>query len=152
MLAAILRALMTLDASRVTSRLSRAVVDYAIAGTCFLIGLVFLVAAGFVFAVERYGAIQACLGFGAGFIVLALLALALHKIRSRLAARRFAREAKATQLKTLAGATAIALLPALMKGRGGLVGGMLPVLAMAAYAIYNENAPRRDDDRRDADD
>lgn len=152
MLAAILRALMTLDASRVTSRLSRAVVDYTIAGTCLLIGLVFLLAAGLVFAVERYGAIEACLGFGAGFIVLALLAVIVHKIRSRLAARRFAKEAKAAQLKTLASATAVALLPALLKGRGGLIGAMLPVLVMAAYAIYNENAPRPGDPHPDLDD
>jgi O-antigen/teichoic acid export membrane protein len=146
MLAALLRAVTTLDPSRATRRLRRAVIDYAIAGICLVIGFAFLVAAGFILAVERFGALYASLGFAGLFFCFAVAALVVHRIMASVSKRRRAEEAKSTQLKTLAGATAVAVLPALLRGRGGLLELALPLLAMAAYAIYKENTPDDYDD------
>ena len=38
------------------------------------------------------------------------------------------------------------ILPTLLKGRGGIMGALGPLIAMAAYAIYKENAALNDDD------
>lgn len=146
MLAKLVQAFTAIDATRAARRVRRAVITFAIAGLCLFLGVAFLIAAGFMLAVERFGAVHACLGFGAIFMGLAVAALAAHRILTARAARRRAQEAKATQIKTLAGATAMAVLPALLKGRGGVLQLALPLLAMAAYAIYKENAPDEGDD------
>lgn len=149
MLATLIQTLASGEPAFVAKRVRRAMVDYTVAAIALSIGFGFLIAAALMVAGERFGYIQACLGFGVGFIAIAGAALIYHRIRSGMAARRRVAETRATQIKTLAGATAIALLPTLLKSRGGLLQLALPALAMAAYAIYKENAPTDDPDGDD---
>jgi hypothetical protein len=148
MFAALLQAFANIDPSRAARRVGRSIVDFAIVGVCILVGVAFLIAAAFILVAERYGAVYACLGFGGLFIAVAIGVLIVHRIRSARDARaqkRRAKEAQAAQMTTMAGAAAMAVLPALLKGRGGLIQLALPLIAMAAYAIYKENSDRDGD-------
>lgn len=146
MLATLIQTLANADPAYAARRVRRAVIDFAIAGICLAIGLGFLLAGCFIIAMERYGAVATTFGFGVGFILLAVIALIVHRIVSQMSARRRAAKARAAQVKTLAGATALAVLPSLLRGRGGMLEAMLPVIAMVAYAIYKENSGAPGDD------
>jgi predicted lysophospholipase L1 biosynthesis ABC-type transport system permease subunit len=89
----------------------------------------------------------ACLGFAAGFLVLAGLILLIHQLAAGTRARRRARRRNA-DLKALGITAALAVLPALLKGKGGKGLILGPMIALAAYAIYRENVkPDPDDDQ-----
>jgi len=146
MLATLIQSIAAGETSRAAKRVRRAAIDYLIAAICLGIGIGFLIAAAFIFVAERYGPLYTSLGFGFIFIALAGAALISHRLISSMQAKRRAEEARAAQLTTLAGAAAFAILPTLLKGRGGLVQLLTPVLAMAAYAIYKENGERARED------
>lgn len=146
MLATLIQSIATGETSRAAQRVRRAAIDYLIAGVCLAIGLGFLIAAAFIFVSERYGPLYTSLGFAFIFIALAGAALIVHRLVGRVQAKRRAEEARAAQLKTLAGAAAVAILPTLLKGRGGVLEILTPILAMAAYAIYKENGERARED------
>jgi hypothetical protein len=151
MLATLIQSIAAGETSRAAKRVRRAAIDYLIAGICLVIGVGFLIAAAFIFVAERYGSLYTSLGFAFIFIALAGAALVVHRILSGMQAKRRAEEARAAQLKTLAGAAAFAILPTLLKGRGGLLEILTPVIAMAAYAIYKEHSDQaRDDDPPDS--
>jgi hypothetical protein len=141
-LGSLFEALSSLDASRATRRLRRAVIDYAFAGAAMLIGLGFLVGAGFIWASERWGSFEAALGFGFGFIAVAAVIMMVHRVVVARRARRRAREQRSDQFRSLATAVAVAAVPTLIR-QAGVVGSIaLPLAALAAYAIWRENAPR----------
>ena len=140
MLATLIQTIANGEPAFIARRISRAVISYAVAGIALAIGAGFLIAAAYMVAAARFGPLETTLGFGIGFIVIAGITLIVHRIRSGMIAKRRAAEAKASQLKTLAGITAISLLPRLLKGRGGLLEIAAPVIALAAYAIFKENA------------
>ena len=147
MLAALIQSIVSGETSRAAKRVRRAMIDYMIAGICLAIGIGFLIAAAYIFVAERYGPLYTAVGFGLGFIALAGVALIVHRILSGIQAKRRAEEARAAQLQALAGATAFAILPTLLKGRGELLSLLMPVAAMAAYAIFKENSEgARDED------
>jgi hypothetical protein len=146
MLATLIQSIAAGETSRAAKRVRRAAIDYLIAGICLAIGVGFLIGAAFIFVSERYGPLYTSLGFAFIFIALAGVALVVHRIVSGMQAKRRAEEARAAQLKTLAGAAAFAILPTLLKGRGGIVEILTPILAMAAYAIYKENGERAQDE------
>jgi len=111
---------------------------YGLAGILVLCGVGFLVGAAYIWTAARYGSLAASLGFGIGFLVIAGLILAAHKLTTSLRARRRARKRKADM--TAVGVTAaLALLPALARSKGGLGAVLAPAIALAAYAIYREN-------------
>lgn len=142
MLAQLIQSFLTGETSRATQRMRRAMIDYIVAAICLAIGAGFLIAAGYIFVAERYGALYTAIGFGLGFIAFAGAALIFHRVVSGIQARRRAEEARAAQVKTLAGILAVTALPALLKNKGGLLGVLGPILAMAAYAVYQENSGR----------
>lgn len=148
MLATLIQMLAAGEAVYVAGRVRRAVVVYTVAAIAFSIGSGFFLVAAFMVVARRFGSLEAALGFGAGFVVIAGVALVVHSIRSKILARRRAKELRSTQFKALAGATAFAILPSLLKGRGGLLQIVAPILAIAAIAIYNEHkgAARPEDD------
>ena len=150
MLAALIQSIVSGETTRAAKRVRRAMIDYVIAGICLGIGLGFLIAAAYIFVAERYGALYTAIGFGLGFIALAGLALIVHRIISGIQAKRRAEEARAAQVQAIAGAAAFAILPALLKGRGGLVSLLAPVAAMVAYAIFKENSDRAGDEDSDS--
>jgi hypothetical protein len=118
---------------------------YAVAALAALCGLGFLVGAAYIWTASRYGSMAASLGFGAGFLVVAGLILLIYQLASGARARRRAKRRDA-DLKAIGITVALAVLPTLLKGKGGLGVILGPVVALAAYAIYRENVKPGADD------
>jgi hypothetical protein len=126
-------------------RARTAAIVYVLATLAALCGLGFLVGAADIWAAARYGSLAAALGFGASFLVIAGLVLLIHLLMSGARARREARRRKA-DMKAIGITAALAVLPALLKGKGGLGIILGPAVALAAYAIYRENVKPDDPD------
>ncbi len=124
-------------------RARRAAVAYLLAGLVGLVGLGFLVGAAFIWASRRWGGIEAALGFAGVFLLIAVLILIVHKLTAGMRRRRAA-DLRKSEMTTIGVATALAVLPTLLKGRAGIGVLAAPAIALAAYAIYRENAGPRD--------
>ena len=129
-------------------RARTAAIVYAVAAVMALCGLGFLVGAAYIWTAGRYGSMAAALGFGAGFLVIAALMLLIYQISAGSRARRRAKRRDA-DLKAIGITAALAVLPTLLKGKGGLGVILGPAVALAAYAIYRENVKPGTDDRDD---
>ncbi|KQZ80861.1 hypothetical protein ASD64_11240 [Mesorhizobium sp. Root157] len=128
-----------------------AALAYALAGLAALCGIGFLVGAGYIWAAARYGSLEAALGFGIGFLMLAGLILLIFRFKAESRAVRRVRRRKADM--TAVGVTAaLAALPVLLRGKSGLGAVLGPAAALAAYAIYRENVKRDDGETADKDD
>lgn len=123
-------------------RARRAAIAYALAGVALLCGAGFLVAAFYIWTVRRYGAIEAALGFGLGFLILGAIVLIVHRITTGARARRAAKR-RSSDMTTIAVASALAVLPTILRGKAGLGTLAAPAVAALAYAIYRENRPKR---------
>lgn len=119
-------------------RARRMVIAYLIAGVMMLGCVGFLIGAGYIWASQRFGPIEAALGFAGGFFLVALLVLLIFKLTSETRTRRAARKRKA-DLTALGVTAVLSTLPALIRGRGGLALVVGPAIALVAYAIYREN-------------
>lgn len=139
MIGTILAAVASVNAPRMARRARRAAIDYAIAVLALLVGCGFLLAAAFIWASARWGAFEAALGFGVGFIALGVLTLLVHRFVVAGRARRRAEEENARQLRSVATAAAVATVPALVRQAGlfGLVA--IPLAGLAAYAVWRES-------------
>jgi undecaprenyl pyrophosphate phosphatase UppP len=127
-------------------RARRAAIVYLFAGMAGLCGVGFLIGALYIWLSERYGPLETAFWFGVGFIAIAILILAVHRLTAGSRARRAA-ERRKSDLTALGIAAAIAALPGLMRSRAGLGAMIVPALAMVAYAIYRENSkPKPDPD------
>ncbi|MCO5064784.1 MAG: hypothetical protein M9924_10225 [Rhizobiaceae bacterium] len=141
MLAALLGSLASGETKLALRRAKLAVFVYGFAAICLLCGLGFLVGAGYIFAAERYGSLQAALGFGAGFILLALLALLIFKLTARRRARRTAAFRK-SEISALAAASGIAIASNLLRSKAGIGLIATPLVGFLAYQIIKENTRR----------
>lgn len=143
MLARLAAALATGEIMEFIARLRRRVLFYLLAVVLALCGLGFLVGALYILAQREWGSLHASLWFGIGFLVLAGLTVLIVRmvgaVRSRRAARR-----RNTEMRTLAGTAAIALLPTLL-ARSRLVV-LAPLAAALGYAIFRENRRPDPDD------
>lgn len=152
MLAALLQTVVGLDVRAAMHRARRAVIVAVLCGTAVLLGFGFLLAALYIFLAERYGRLEAALGIGIGFVVLAVIVLIVDRVVTRVRVKRRIKEERTDQMKSLATAAALAALPTLIRS-GGLFGAIvIPAAAALGYAIYKENArdaarPPRDDFR-----
>lgn len=144
MLASLIGSVVSGEASDAVARTRRALVAYAVAALLLLCGAGFLLGAAFVVAARELGAVTAALWFGGGFVVLALVIVAAYRISARAAAKRAAARRQA-EAKAVAGAAALALLPTLLAGRGRSLVLIAPAVAAFAYAVWRENAQRKDD-------
>lgn len=138
MLAPLISALASGEAIAAMRRARTAAIVYGLAAVAALCGLGFLLGAAYIWAADRYGSMAACLGFAAGFLVTAGLIVLIHQLAAGTRARRRARRRNA-DLKALGITAALAVLPALLKGKGGKGVILGPMIALAAYAIYREN-------------
>lgn len=127
------------ELSGVARRLKVASALYALAAGLALFGFGFLVLAGFITASQRWGVVEAALGFGIAFSAMAAVVLLGLKIWRRVQLRR-ARRRRVSDAGMLAGTAALTLLPSLISRTGGLGALALPILAVAGYAIYRENS------------
>ena len=139
MLASLLASLASGETLQAIRRARRTAIAYFLAGAAGLIGVGFLIGALYIFLSERYGRLETAIGFGVGFIVLALLILLVHRLTAASRARRVA-ERRKSDLTAMGIAAALAALPALTRSRAGLGALLAPALAVVAYAIYRENS------------
>ncbi|MEX0347763.1 MAG: hypothetical protein AB3N20_22770 [Rhizobiaceae bacterium] len=148
MLKSIISALVAGEAKQLTHRAKSAAVLYLLAVVALVVGAGFLVGAGYIFAAEKYGSLNAAIGFGIGFAAIAVLLLIINAMQAKAWRRRRAEE-RGGELKLLAATAAIAVLPGLLKTRSGLVGLLAPIAGLVLLKIIEENQP---DDSDDADD
>ena len=149
MLASLIASLASGETVVAIRRARRAAIVYLLAGTAAIIGVGFLIGALYIWLSELYGRLETALGFGVGFIVLALLIVLVHRLTAGSRAKRAA-ERRRSDLTAMGVAAALAALPGLMRSRAGLGTLVAPALAVVAYAIYRENSkpkPDRDDAR-----
>ncbi|RWC34159.1 MAG: hypothetical protein EOS27_00565 [Mesorhizobium sp.] len=145
MLASLISGLASGETVAAIRRARTAAIVYMLAISAALCGLGFLVGAAYIWTASRYGSFAAASGFGAGFLVLAGLILLIYQISAGSRARRRAQRRNA-DLKAIGIAAALAVLPTLLKGKGGLGVLLGPAVALAAYAIYRENVKPDDPD------
>lgn len=129
-------------------RAKTAAIVYVVVAITACMGAGFFLAAAFMWAERRYGPIEAALGFGAGFVVLAGLILLIYRLSAGSRARRQARRRR-TDLTALGATAALGLLPTLARGRPGPGLILWPLATLVAYAIYKENtgsSPKNGDD------
>jgi hypothetical protein len=142
MLASIIRSLASGEVSDIFGRFRRAAIIYVLAVLAVACGVGFLIAACFMLAARRFGPIEAATGFGIGFVVIAILLVAIHAaVRARGRARR--RKARTAEFSSMLGAAALAALPSLFRSRLGILEVLAPFAAIAAYQVYKENRPRK---------
>ena len=134
------------DAAR---RAKATFVAYLLAGIAAVIGIGFLIGAGFAATAKVYGSVYAALMFGGGFIVLAGIVLLVHRMGER-TKRKLAERRRQHDMKAMAQTAAMIVIPALI-ARGGVGGVAAPLLALLGYGIYRENRPRRGRRRRPVD-
>ena len=137
MLASLIAAFASGEAMNAVHRAKVTAIAYLLAAIATLCGLGFLIGAGYIAASRRFGDMEAAIGFGVGFLLIALIILAIRSITARSRARRKRR--RGADLATIAGVAAVSVLPALLKSRAGIIA---PLVAFAAYAIYRENQKR----------
>lgn len=145
MLATLISGLASGETVAAMRRARTAAVVYALAALAAFCGLGFLVGAAYIRAAGRYGSMAAALGFGIGFLLIAGLILLVYTITTGTRARRRVQRRNA-DIKAIGVAAALAVLPALLKGKGGMGAILGPAIALAAYAIYRENVKPGPDD------
>lgn len=145
MFKALIGSLIAGEMKELTGRVRSSVLLYLFAGICVVVGIGFLIGAAFLLAAERYGTLEAALGFGGGFIVLAVLLVLIDSMQAKAWKRRRA-ERRGGELKALAATALLAALPGLLKTRTGFAGIMMPVIGLIALKIYDEN--REDEDEK----
>lgn len=118
-------------------RAKRTAFAYAAMAVLGLLGVIFLLIAAFIYIARRYGELETALGFGGGFILLALIVLISMKISTR-SASRLSRRRRNADLKAAAGAVALAALPSLVSRKAGLSSLIIPAAALVAFTIYRE--------------
>lgn len=123
-------------------RARRAAIVYILAGAAFMCGAGFFVGAFYIWLSTRYGKLEAALGMGAGFVTVAIVILLIDRMTARSRAVKAA-ERRKSDLTAFGVATAVAVLPGLLRSRAGLAAALGPALALAAYAIYRENRKPR---------
>ena len=141
MLGTLISAVISGEAADAAGRARRAAIVYLLAALLSLAGLGFLIAAGFMATAHAIGHIPAALAFGGGALLIAIVIVIAHRIRAGRERQRAA-ERRRTELKSVLGVSAVAMLPTLLS-RGGLRTLAIPAIAAAAYAIYRENARPR---------
>lgn len=137
MLARLFATLATGEAGLIKQRVKTAAIAYAVALVAGVLAVVFLLVAGYLAAAVRWGAIDAAFWFGIGFTVLTALILIVYKIVAA-AQRRAQRRKRAADASAMAGASAMAMLPAIVGKKGGTTVVLLGLAALAGYAAYRE--------------
>ncbi|KWV59130.1 hypothetical protein AS156_32205 [Bradyrhizobium macuxiense] len=97
------------------------------------ITLAFLCAAGFVFVLQHYGAVEACLAGAALFFVVTLIAAGIYTARKREAQRRAEKAAKAAAANVFSDPVVIATGLQIVRAIG--VKRLIPILAVGGLAL-----------------
>ena len=151
MLATLIASVLSGEATEALGRVRRKIVAYLIAGLLAACGVGFFIGAGTIALAREVGAVSAALWIGGAFVLTAVLVLIVHRIMTRVRARRVARR-RETEAKAVGSAAALAMLPALFAGKGSKAS--LAVSAAVAagalgYAFYRSMSRRGRDDYDD---
>ncbi|WP_438273963.1 hypothetical protein [Nitrobacter sp.] len=128
-----------------TVRLASVAAVAVVAGS---ITMVFLCAAAFVFVLQNYGLIEACLAGAAIFFLIAVIAVAIYAIRRNAMKKRAAQKTRATAQNFLADPMVVAAGLQLARTVG--IKKLIPILAIGGLAL-GLLAGRRDRDETGAD-
>jgi uncharacterized membrane protein YqjE len=128
-----------------TVRLASVAAVAVVAGS---ITMVFLCAAAFVFVLQNYGLIEACLAGAAIFFLIAIIAVAIYAIRRNAMKKRAAQKTRATAQNFLADPMVVAAGLQLARTVG--IKKLIPILAIGGLAL-GLLAGRRDRDETGAD-
>ncbi len=143
MIATLLGTIASNQTAAFAKRARQAAIAYVLAALAALCGVGFLIGAFYIWAAERYGALETAIGIGVGSLLLAGLILIIHRIVSGMRARRVARQRR-VDLTAAGVATAVAILPGLLRGKSGIGILLAPALAALAYTVYRENSSHDD--------
>jgi len=146
MLASLITAFVSGEAMEIARRARTTLIIYVLVAILALTGIGFLVGAGYIAAANRYGNFEAALGFGVGFLVIAVVLVAARSIVA--SSRRKRDKRRSIDLATIVGAAAVTALPMLLRSKGGVIA---PLIAAVAYMVYRENRKNEPDDRADSD-
>ena len=144
-LASLLVSFVTGEAGTIARQVRGALIAYGLALLGALIGMCFLVLAAYLWAARRFGSIEAALGFGIGFVVIAAVIFTSYRLMEKKRARRRARRRK-SDFTALALAAGVAALPELLRSKQGIGALLGPLAALFAFAVYRENFPSKPDD------
>lgn len=151
MIGSLIAAFVSGEAGLMAERAKRAAIAYAIVLIFAVLGLSFLLFAGFIQLANMYSPLIAALSMGGAFLLIAIIVMVIHQVRARAEQKRIERKRR-TDLASLGATAAVASIPSLLKGRkGGKAAGaaaaLLPVVIGVAFALYRR---RRDADEDDA--
>lgn len=126
------------EAGIAVKRAKAAVAAYAAGGILLILGLGFLLLAAYAWAANRYGPVQAALGFGGGFILIGAVVIFAHRVSST-RKRRIDEARRAAEARSLATTAAISSLPTAIASPQ-----TVPLIGLAGafavgYAIFREN-------------
>lgn len=136
MLGPLILGLATGEARSVARRLQRAAIAYIAAAVLGLVGLVFLLLAGWIFLARRVGPMEAALWFAGVFLVIAALVVVIHRVVAA-ARRRSAARQRTRDLASVGASTALVAVPLLSRSRGGIGALAVGVALVGGYAAYN---------------
>ena len=90
MLATLIASVLSGEATEALGRVRRKIVAYLIAGLLAACGVGFFIGAGTIALAREVGAVSAALWIGGAFVLIAVLVLIVHRIMTRVRARRVA--------------------------------------------------------------
>lgn len=148
MLGTLIAAIFSGEAAGLFGRARRAAIVYIIAGACVVIGLGFFIGALYIWLADKYGSLETALGFGAAFILIAGVTMAINAMVAR-AARKTAASRRRSEMATIAATAAISVLPGLLRGKVTPLSILVaPIIAYLAYS-WLQRPPTPDDPHDD---
>lgn len=139
-----LAALLGIEVESITERLRSAIIINVVMAGLALLGIIFLVAAGYLALAEVYGAIIAALIASSVFLVLALAVYLGKRIAENRRRRDVAIKRRSTEASAFVTTAALTAMPALLKSPLGRAVG-IPAAAVAAYMLLKNRSETKDD-------
>lgn len=139
-----LAALLGIEVEAITERLRNTIIVNAVMIVLGLVGVGFLVAAGFFALAEVFGAVYAALILAAAFLVLALAVFAGARIGEGRRRRAIASKRRSSETSAFVTTAALTALPALLKSPTGRALGV-PAVALAAFLLMRRTGGGKDE-------
>lgn len=139
-----LAALLGIEVEAITERLRNTIILNVVMIGMGLVGVGFLVVAGFLALAELYGTIYAALICAALFLVLAMAVYLGSRIAEGRHRREVAAKRRSTETSAFVTTAAMTALPAVLKSQLGRALA-LPAAALAAYLLVRKTGDTKDD-------
>lgn len=138
-----LAALLGIEVHAVTERIRNTLIVNVVMIALAVVGVSFLVAAGFIALADLYGPIYAALIFAATFLVLALAVFIGTRVGEGRRRREIAEKRRSTETSAFATTAALTALPAILRSPLGRTIA-LPAAAIAAYLLVRRGGDDTD--------